>query len=108
MGFPGGSDGKESAQNVGDSGSIPGLQRSPGEENGNPCQYSCLENSMNRGAQSPQAIVHGVAKSQTYVLAYDNAFTKCQHFQHFQGKPFNITVIQVYAQTSNAEEPEVE
>ena len=42
------------------------------------------------------------------MLAYDNAFTKCQHFQHFQGKPFNITVIQVYAQTSNAEEAEVE
>ena len=42
------------------------------------------------------------------MLAYDNAFTKCQHFQHFQGKPFNITVIQVYAQTSNAEEADIE
>ena len=45
-GFPGGSDGKESACNAGDLGSIPGLGRSPGEENGNPLQYSCLENSM--------------------------------------------------------------
>ena len=42
----GGSDGKASAYNVGDSGSIPGSGRSPGEENGNPLQYSCLENSM--------------------------------------------------------------
>ena len=42
--FPGGSDGKESACNVGDSGSIPGLRRSPGGGHGNPLQYSCLEN----------------------------------------------------------------
>ena len=45
LGFPGGSDGKESACNVGDLGSIPGLGRSPGEGHGNPLQYSCLENS---------------------------------------------------------------
>ena len=44
--FPGGSDGKVSAYNVGDPGSIPGLGRSPGEGNGNPLQYSCLENPM--------------------------------------------------------------
>ena len=49
-GFPGGSDGKTSAYNVGDLGSIPGLGRSPWEGNGNPLQYSCLENSMNGGA----------------------------------------------------------
>ena len=48
--FPGGSDGKASACNVGDPGSIPGLGRSPGEGNGIPLQYSCLENSMDRGA----------------------------------------------------------
>ena len=59
-GFPGGSDGKESACNVGDLGLIPELGRSPGEGNNNPFQYSCLENSMDRGAW--QAIVHGVAK----------------------------------------------
>ena len=63
QGFPGGSDGKESAYNAGDSGSIPGLGRSPGEGNGNPLQYSCLENPTHRGAW--QATVHGVTKNQT-------------------------------------------
>ena len=51
---------KESACNTGDLGSIPGSGRSPGEGNGNPLQYSCLENPMNRGAW--QAIVHGVVR----------------------------------------------
>ena len=50
MGFPGGSNGKESACSVGDLGSIPGLGRSPGGGNGNPLQYSCLENSTDREA----------------------------------------------------------
>ena len=63
MEFSRGSDSKESACNAGDVGSIPGLERSPGEGNGDPPQYSCLENSMDRGAW--QATVHGVAKSQT-------------------------------------------
>ena len=62
-GFPSGSDGKESACKVGDPGSIPGLGRSLGEGNGNPLYYSCLENSMNRGAW--RATVHGVTKSWT-------------------------------------------
>ena len=62
-GFPSGSVGKESACNAGDPGSVPGLGRSPGEGNGNPLQYSCLVNSMDRGAW--WATVHGVAKSQT-------------------------------------------
>ena len=48
--FPGGSDGKASAYNVEDAGSIPGLGRSSGEGNGNPLQYPCLENPMGRGA----------------------------------------------------------
>ena len=48
--FPGGSDGKASAYNAGDLGSVPGLGRSPGEGHGNPLQYSCLENSMDGGA----------------------------------------------------------
>ena len=61
--FPGGSDGKASAYNAGDSGSIPGSGRSPGERNGNPLQFSCLENSMDREAQ--WATVHEVTKSQT-------------------------------------------
>ena len=56
------SDGKASASNVGDPSLIPGLGRSPGEGNGNPLQYSCLENSMDRGAW--WATVRGVAKSQ--------------------------------------------
>ena len=58
--FPGSSDGKESACNLGDQGSIPGRGRPPGEENGNPLQDSCLENSMNRGAW--RATVHEVAR----------------------------------------------
>ena len=50
MDFPGGSDGKASAYNAGDPGSIPALGRSPGEGNGNPLQYSCLENPVDGGA----------------------------------------------------------
>ena len=60
MGFPGGSDGKESTCNAGDLGSMPGLGRSPGGGHGNPLQRSCLENPMDRGAWG--ATVHGVAK----------------------------------------------
>ena len=63
MSFPGGSDGKEFACNAGDPGLIPGLGRHPGDGNGNPLQYSCLENFMDRGAL--WATVHGAAKSQT-------------------------------------------
>ena len=63
MGFPGGSDGKESGCNAGDLGLIPGSERSFEEGNGNPLQCSCLENSMDRGAW--QAIDYGVAKSWT-------------------------------------------
>ena len=58
LGFPGGSEGKESTCNVGDLGLIPGLRRSPGKGNGYSLQYSGLENSMD-------CIVHGVAKSRT-------------------------------------------
>ena len=61
IGFPGSSDGKESACSAEDPGSVPGYGRSPGEGNGNPLQYSCLENSMDRGAL--QATVHGFAES---------------------------------------------
>ena len=63
FGFPGGSEDKASACNAGDPGLIPGLGRSPGEGNGNPLQYSCLENPMDRGAW--WATVHRVAKSRT-------------------------------------------
>ena len=70
--FPGGSDGKASAYNVGDLGSIPGSGRSPGEGNDNPLQYSCLENPMDRGAW--WATVHGVAKSQTQLSNFTFTF----------------------------------
>ena len=63
QGFLGSSDGKVSAYNAGDPGSIPGSGRSPGEGNGNPLQYSCLENLMDGGAW--WATVHGVTKSRT-------------------------------------------
>ena len=63
LGFPGGSDDKESTYNAGDLGLIPGSGRSPGEGNDNPLQYSCLENSRDRGAW--RATVHGVANSWT-------------------------------------------
>ena len=62
-GFRGGSVVKNLPANAGDVGSIPVLGRSPGERNGNPLQYSCLENRMDRGAW--WATVHGVAKSWT-------------------------------------------
>ena len=60
-GFPGDSGGRESACSKGNPGLIPGLGRSPGDGNGNPLQYSCLENSMDRCAW--WATVHGVAES---------------------------------------------
>ena len=63
QGFPGGSDGMKSAYNAGDLGLIPGLGRAPGEGSGNPLQYSCLENLMDRGVW--QATVHRVAKGWT-------------------------------------------
>ena len=67
MGFPGGSTGKESANNAGDLGSIPGLGRSPGEGKGYPLQYPGLKNSMDY-------IIHGVTKSQTQLSDF--------HFQY--------------------------
>ena len=63
LGFLGGSDGKESVCSAGDPGSIPRLKRSPREGNGNPLQYSCLENSVDRRAW--RATIHEVAKDQT-------------------------------------------
>ena len=62
IGFPGGSVVQNLPANAGDADVIPGLGRSPGEGNGNPLQYSCLENSMDRDSQ---ATVYGVAKSWT-------------------------------------------
>jgi len=65
VGFPGGSDGKESACNAGNSTSISGSGRSPGEGNGYPLQYSCLENFMDRGAW--RVTVHWISKSWTWL-----------------------------------------
>ena len=63
MGFPDGLEDEESTRHAGDLGPIPGLGRSPGEGNGNPLQYSCLENSVHREAW--QATVHRIAKNTT-------------------------------------------
>ena len=67
-GFPGGTAVKNPLANAGDTGSIPGLGRSPGIRNGNPLQYSYLENSMDRGAW--QATVHEVKQSQTWLSTH--------------------------------------
>ena len=72
MGFPGGSDIRESTCNAGDLGLFPGLGRSPGGGHGNPLQYSCMENPMDRAWQ---AMVHGVA------VRYDR---KIKHSTHAQ------------------------
>ena len=75
MGFPGGSEVKASAANAGDPDSIPGSGRFPGEGNGNPLQYSCLENPMDRGAW--RARVHRVAKSQTRLSDFTSPHLPC-------------------------------
>ena len=72
MGFPGGSEGNESACNVGDPGSIPGLGCSTGEGNGNPLQYSCLENRMEEGAW--RTVVHGVTVTKSRTRLSDFTF----------------------------------
>ena len=81
--FPGGSDGKASVYNSGDPGSIPGSGRSPGEGNGTPLQYYCLENPMDRGAW--QATLCGVAKSQTQLsvhsITLNKYFLRAQYVQ---------------------------
>ena len=70
MGFPGGPVVKNLPANAGDVGSVPGSGRSPGEENGNPLQYSCLGNPMDRGAW--QTTVHGIAKESDMTLRLNN------------------------------------
>ena len=72
-GFPGGSDGKASGCNVGDSGLIAAWGRSSGERNGNPLQYPCLENPMEKAAW--YTTVHGVAKSQTQLSDFTDSLT---------------------------------
>ena len=84
---PSGSDGKETTCNAGDLGSIPGSGRSPGEGNGNPLQYSCLENPMDRGAW--RATVHGVAKSRTRLSDFHFRFNTVMYtmYQRRQWHP---------------------
>ena len=72
--FPGGSNGKESACNVGDLGLIPGWGRYPGEGTGNPLQYSCLENPRDRGAW--WVAVYGVAQSRTRLKQLSNSSSR--------------------------------
>ena len=81
--FPGGSDGNEYTYNVGDLCSIPGLERSPGGLNGNPLQYSCLENTMDRGPW--HSVVHEASKSWTGPSDFHkHTYTD---FQYFSGLP---------------------
>jgi len=74
VGFPGGSVVKNLLINAGDMGSIPGLGRSPGGGNGNPLQYSCLGNPMDRGAW--QATVHGVTNATEQLNNSNNSITE--------------------------------
>ena len=86
--FPGGSDSKASPYNAGGPDSVPGSGRSPGEGNGNPLQYSCLENPMD--GEAWWATFHGVAKSQT--LPSDFTFT-------FKGLDNNLCASQGFNKT---------
>ena len=89
--FPGSTVGKESAYNAGDPGSIPGWGRSPGEGNGNPLQYSCLVNPMDR--EPWQASVLGVAKNRTR-LNHHRILLKC--FPTLTGRPERNDSISFY------------
>ena len=77
-GFPGGSNGKESASNAEDLGSVSRLRRSLGEGNGYPLQYSCLESPMDRGAW--QATLHGVTKTQTRLSTHPDLHSCSQQY----------------------------
>ena len=95
----GGSEVKASACNVGDLGSVPGLGRSPGEGNGNPLQYSCLENPMDRGTW--QAPVHRVAKSQTQLSNFIFTFTFILHSTALKKKKMALIIQREKKEHSN-------
>ena len=97
--FPGGSDGKASAYNAGDLGSTPGSGRSLGVGNGNPLQYSCLKNPMDRGAW--QATVHGVAKSQTRLSNFTFTFILPEHKSEFFAAAGNNSTAREATTSSN-------
>ena len=84
--FPGGSDGKESACNVGDPGSIPGLGRYPGEGNGYPLQYCCLENSMDRGAWRLQSLGHKELDTTERLTHHTHTHRECNFKGLWRGK----------------------
>ena len=88
---PGGSDGKGFACHVGDLGLIPGSGRSPGEGNGYPFQYSCLESSVDRGAW--QATIHGVPKSWTWLSNWRFHFCGSFHVELNSVKRDHLTPI---------------
>ena len=104
MGFPGGSVGKEAACNAGDLGLTPGSGRFPGGGHGNPLQYSCQENPMDRGAW--WATFHGVAKSQTQlsehtqwsmpVSFYFVCVCVCVWLQYIHGTVYMLTLLSIY------------
>ena len=85
-GFPGSSVGEESVWNVGDPDSIPGSGRCPGEGNGNPLQYSCLENPMDRGTW--QATVHGVSRVRHWLSDHHHQEVKAQSPNHWTSRKF--------------------
>ena len=85
MGFFGGLDSKESTCSAGDWGSIPSSGRSPGEANGNPLLYSCLENPMDSGAW--RAVAHGVAKIWTWLNNWANTYVCTHTHTHTHIKP---------------------
>ena len=106
IGFPGGSVAKNPPAKEGDTCLIPRLRRSPGKGNGNPCQYSCLGNPMNRGAWWSTS--HGVAKEldlETILLIHKNSRSKCIFFKSsfkvknaLTNKSYNISISLSYLQ----------
>ena len=82
QGFPGGSDGKESACNVGDPGLIPRSGRSPGEENGNPLQYPYLQNSMDKGVLEGYSLWGHKELNMIERLTIHSDFSQCSPFQN--------------------------
>ena len=93
LGFPGGSDGGESAFRAGELGSIPGWGRSPGEGDGYSLQYSCLENPMDRGTW--QATVHEVAKGQTLLNNPACIYTTFSWPRHITGLAQNLVASEI-------------
>ena len=106
MGFPGSSAVKVSACNTGDPGSIPGLGRSPGEGNGNPLQYSCLENPMDGGAW--WAIVHGVTKRWTWLMQLGNTCCSASWELTIKWKSWREEPFKTHLKGSGDLEPQVE